>query len=91
MLIGLQHGLPYMGIKSDPKAVELLFSQVGCQLLQSMLQILACQPYLCHVTAPPFSSPPLGSLALMTPLTQNCCSERLLGCHRYLNSTTRSV
>lgn len=35
MLIGLQHGLPYIGIKSDPEAVELLFSQVGCQLLQS--------------------------------------------------------
>ena len=69
MLIGLQHGLPYMGIKSDLKAVELLFSQVGCQLLQSTLQILAGQPYLRHVTAPPFSSPPLGSLALATPLT----------------------
>ena len=91
MLIGLQHGLPYMGIKSSPEAVDLLFSQVGCQLLQSTLQILACQLYLRHVTAPPFSSPPLGSLALTTPLTQKCCSERLVGCHRCPSSTTRSV
>ena len=39
MLISLLHGLPYIGIKSDPEAVELLFSQVGCQLLQSTLQM----------------------------------------------------